>query len=80
MKEIALTKGFVAVIDDEDYEQISQFKWYAEKGHRTWYAVRTRPKSEVDKKHPRRVSMHGHLLNLSAGKEGDHIDGNGLNN
>lgn len=80
MKEIPLTKGLVAVVDDEDYKQLSQFKWYAEKGHRTWYAVRSRPTFEVNEKRPRRVSMHGQLLNLPTGKEGDHIDGNGLNN
>ena len=27
MIEIPLTKGYVAVIDDEDYELVSRFKW-----------------------------------------------------
>ena len=34
MKEITLTKGFVAIVDDDDYEWLAQYKWYAcEKRH-----------------------------------------------
>lgn len=29
MKEIPLTRGHVALIDDEDYERVSLYKWYA---------------------------------------------------
>jgi len=29
MREIPLTQGQVAIVDDEDYEWLSQFKWYA---------------------------------------------------
>jgi len=31
MKEIQLTKGQIALIDDEDYGLISQWKWKASK-------------------------------------------------
>lgn len=27
MREIPLTKGYVALVDDEDYDRVSQFKW-----------------------------------------------------
>ncbi len=27
-KEIQLTQGFVALVDDEDFELVSQYKWY----------------------------------------------------
>ena len=29
MKTIQLTKGYVALVDDADYERVSQFKWHA---------------------------------------------------
>jgi len=29
MKEIPLSKGMVAFIDDEDFERVSALKWYA---------------------------------------------------
>lgn len=27
MKHIPLTKGFIAIVDDEDFESLSKFKW-----------------------------------------------------
>lgn len=73
MKEIQLTQGKVALVDDEDFEELNRFKWFAHNNHGyTFYAMRT-----VDEK---AVRMHRVVLGVTKGQIIDHIDGNGLNN
>jgi len=36
MKEIVLTKGQVALVDDVDYERVAKHKWHAVRKSRTW--------------------------------------------
>jgi hypothetical protein len=79
LKEIRLTQGKVAMVDDADFEKLSRHKWFAQKNSRTWYAQRTvtiRPKVQTA------VLMHREILGLRHGDhiECDHEDGNGLNN
>lgn len=78
MKEIKLTQGQVAFVDDEDYERLSQYKWSAIKASpkHPWYAV-TNMHTEKGR---RSVRMHRVLLGAKSGDVIDHIDGNGLNN
>lgn len=73
MKEINLTQGQVALVDDEDFETLNGFRWYANKHGNTFYAGRN---LRVDGKE-KQVYMHQIILN---GRGIDHIDHNGLNN
>jgi hypothetical protein len=77
MKEIQLSQGKLAQVDDEDFEYLLQWRWSYLKGARTGYAVRT-VKDEEGKKH--NILMHRLLMSTPKGMECDHRDGNGLNN
>ena len=37
MKELILSKGCVTIVDDEDFEEVSKYKWYT---HKDGYACR----------------------------------------
>lgn len=76
-KEIQLTQGKVAIVDDCDYEYLSQFRWHAQQTHNIWYAVRSLPR--VDGKQKAEL-MHRIILDAPKGSDVDHIDGDGLNN
>lgn len=71
MKEIYLTNGQTAQVDDEDFEHVSQFEWRAQRGGNTFYAV-----GSIDGK---AILLHRLLMNAPDGIEVDHIHGNGLN-
>lgn len=76
MKKIKLTQNKYALVDDSDYEYLSQWKWCANKNRNTWYAVRAEKLG--DKKSL--VLMHRVIANTPIGVKTDHEDGNGLNN
>lgn len=73
MKEIQLTQGFVAFVDDEDYERINKHKWYVMAARHGWRAgTRYNPGDKT--------STYMHSLVLQTAQTVDHIDRNGLNN
>jgi hypothetical protein len=78
VKEIKLTQGKVALVDDCDFGELSKHKWYAQKGYKTFYAVRKTPRDAFGKQG--RVLMHREILQLPHNVLGEHKDGNGLNN
>lgn len=78
MKEIPLTQGMVAIVDDEDHLRLSKYKWYARRSINTFYA-RCSLRRIKGKPRPYLI-MHRVILNAPAGLEVDHKDGNGLNN
>lgn len=78
MKEIPLTQGKVALVDDEDYEWLNQWKWCVAKAKHLYYAVRRPHVGESGTI----LHMHRAILGLKC-KDGillDHKDRNGLNN
>src|SRR5262245_40083957 len=77
MAEIPLTKGKVALIDDEDCEIVSQFKWCAMESGGNWYAVRSERLGVNRKRH---VLMHRLIIGAPDGVFVDHRNGNGLDN
>ena len=78
MREIQLTKGKVALVDDADFDWLNQWKWSAMTANQTFYAIRT------DRSITPRVTvrMHRLILGLHKGdiRLADHKDHNGLNN
>lgn len=78
MKEIQLTQEQVALVNDEDFEWLNQWKWYANKGGNTFYAQRRL--STIDGK-CHKIKMHHAIMGKPPkGFEADHENGNGLDN
>lgn len=77
MKEIQLTQGKVAIVDDEDFERLNQYKWQADKNKTGNYYAR-----RVLFRNGKRISllMHREIMNATNDKMVDHKNGNGLDN
>lgn len=72
-RQIPLTQGKVAWVDEADYDWLIQWKWYAYKSGNTFYAGRK-------KGNYNRLSMHRLINSTPDGVLTDHKDGNGLHN
>lgn len=77
MKEIVLTQGMHAIVDDENFDCLNQFKWYAHKEGRLFYARRN---SAMKNRYRNVILMHRIIVNPPHSTEIDHINGNGLDN
>jgi hypothetical protein len=71
-KQVPLSRGLFALVDDEDFEHVSAFKWRAVKGVETFYAH-----TKID---GRSIGMHRLLTGPLATEVVDHENGNGLDN
>ena len=78
MKEIELTRGMVALVDDEDFEYLNQWKWMAWKVRSYFYAARRLPGKRNDSR--KLILMHRQIINPPVNFEVDHHDRNTLNN
>jgi len=74
-KLIPLTKGQFAIVDDEDYDLLMQWKWYLTSDG---YAARNEYTPE--NKTPRTVLMHRVITMAPKNMDVDHHDTNRLNN
>lgn len=78
MKEIQLTQGKVALVDDCDYERLNQYKWCAFKHFNTFYAVRNSPRINGKQ---RTIFMHHEIIGKPPNNfVTDHENGDGLRN
>lgn len=75
-REVSLTKGYVALVDEEDFERVSALKWQANVNGSYVRAIYIRWKF--------RTYMHHFVLGVNRetlnGMEVDHINGNPLDN
>jgi hypothetical protein len=77
VKRIPLTRGLFALVDDEDFERVNRFKWYASEDAGRWYAIR---RVRIGPKKTRGISLHRFLMSTPDGLETDHINGDRLDN
>jgi hypothetical protein len=77
-RELKLTRDFIAIVDDGDYQWASAYKWHA--SHGKWPYARRSYKADGTNK---AVLLHRAILGIvEAGREvyGDHVNGNVLDN
>ncbi len=81
-KYIPLTQGRIALVDSEDYEYLSQWKWHAIKQGNSYYACRAEQYYENGKRKTKHYSMHREIMGLNHGdcRHTDHINHLGLDN
>ena len=80
MKKIKLTRGKYALVDNDDFEYLNQWKWcFCASGN--GYAARHKHISGSGEKRVRKVIyMHREINNTPNGFETDHINRDGLDN
>ena len=74
-KNIANIRGY-ALVDDEDYEELNQYNWYAG----NWVGGISAVRGIWVNGKMKHSSMHGMIMGTPSGMHTDHIDGDRLNN
>jgi hypothetical protein len=75
VREVALTQGYVALVDDEVYERVCELNWIVRKYSHTCYAAHKYRKPDGGWAF---LSLHRFLLDPPDHLEVDHINGDGL--
>lgn len=73
MKEIKLTQGKFALVDDEDFDELNKFNWFYCRGYGFRNSSRLNGPTRL-------IPMHRVIMNTPKGMFTDHRDHNGLNN
>jgi hypothetical protein len=78
MKEIPLTQGYTAIVDDDDFEKFGKFKWFAKFGGRGGqpYAARSVRVNGTYKT----IRLHRAIMGDPEGMDVDHNDRKTMNN
>ncbi len=78
MKQIPLQKNRFALVDDGDFNWLSQWNWFYHKTQRNAYVARTKKSKGIRTK----IYMHRFIMSLQKGdrRQIDHINSNGLDN
>lgn len=75
MKELELTRGYKTIVDDEDYQELSKWKWHRSKNGYVVGVV------YIDGRY-KNILMHRYIMGLNFGDKQivDHINHNKLDN
>lgn len=77
MRRIPITNhpDLFALVDDDDYDRVSQHKWYLHQPGKQWYACRYR---RVERNKYRSEYLHRFIMSTAGAHRVDHRNGNGL--
>jgi hypothetical protein len=77
MPEIALSRGFVALVDSDDLPLVCQYQWHVACRKSTHS---TRHYAEATPRYRHNILMHRLIMGAQRGDEIDHVNGNPLDN
>jgi len=75
-RTITLNKGYVTIVDAEDYESLNLYKWRIAKSHNIIYAARR----ETRNSRTRIIKMHRQIMNTPVGLVVHHRNHDSLDN
>lgn len=80
MKELSLSNSEKKIlIDDEDFELLSSYRWYLSKGTGDYSLIRSHQKTK-NSSSVKKVLIHRIIMNPSTGESVDHINGDVFDN